>query len=961
MDFFLLESIFECTNKPVDTSNLKSNHLIIDDEELKQMSHDLIAESILCSLNEHEEKLRKFETPMKALNEHTKYEKIFRLVLNSNRNKGSNFDNEFYISLFCFYEQIECLFSHYRRFVSFRNKINSQKQCSVLIQCFIENLCLIMDQNFISNNIEYKYGPQLISCILCSDPNDNIIDLIKSLATHLINDSKKLSEIFWEMLLFIRSMLEECFLIDTSYYQPTRVLIDLIKLNISNTTPLLNLIIDHESFNLESLNGQQIENDSFFGPLIGLKVINSNNDPNVSSIDLNSNHLMDQSSLVINVRSNIIDLKTHLHELFYTILISPSKRMKVLIHLAKILEKNSTKANIQFDRSKLSSDILLINLNNLFLMLFEKVDITKIDINYPFYSSKLVDYSKYTAINSTSEEIDQFISSSITTPDEIRFPTSCFFMTYHSHHVSLLPAFRRLSELNHMLQEINAAIIQLSNKASKGQLSLPEKLFAKQLEQRLIVTNNAKFSIKVLVCSDEVLRSSLKFYAKASNWIVDLFQKHPKTLSFMPEYFIEDIAEFTLFIVSQKPLILYECDQILNESIATLILTCIINHKYIKNPYLIAKLVEIMYALNPTLHKYLKFYNFIVDNEIADNHLTISILLYYIDLETLGTSTGFYDKFGIRHNLSVIMRLLWSLPSHKNKLISFCINDIKVSVSFINLLVNDLTYLIDESLVTLRKIHSIQIEMDSPNLFANTQEQINSRQEQVHTLQRQCNSYIRLTNETLKMLNYLSEGLKSLFIRPELVDRMAVLLDYCIIQLTGPSYMELKVKEPEKYEFDPKLWLNLIIGVFLHLESPQLTNSMANDERSFSLENFDRCFKVIEKISMISIYDIEKFRSLVKKAHEIQTSNKIDFPEEEIPDEFKDPLMNILMKDPVILPNSGIIVDRSVISRHLLNSSTDPFSRMPLTIDEVIPENDLRVKIHNWIETRINTNKNIKN
>lgn len=36
------------------------------------------------------------------------------------------------------------------------------------------------------------------------------------------------------------------------------------------------------------------------------------------------------------------------------------------------------------------------------------------------------------------------------------------------------------------------------------------------------------------------------------------------------------------------------------------------------------------------------------------------------------------------------------------------------------------------------------------------------------------------------------------------------------------------------------------------------------------------------------------------------------------------------MCDPVLLP-SGKVMDRSIITRHLLNSSTDPFNRQPLT------------------------------
>jgi ubiquitin conjugation factor E4 B len=43
------------------------------------------------------------------------------------------------------------------------------------------------------------------------------------------------------------------------------------------------------------------------------------------------------------------------------------------------------------------------------------------------------------------------------------------------------------------------------------------------------------------------------------------------------------------------------------------------------------------------------------------------------------------------------------------------------------------------------------------------------------------------------------------------------------------------------------------------------------------------------------------------------------------------------MKDPVTLPTSGQVVDLATIKSHLLSDSKDPFNRMPLSIDDVIP------------------------
>lgn len=57
--------------------------------------------------------------------------------------------------------------------------------------------------------------------------------------------------------------------------------------------------------------------------------------------------------------------------------------------------------------------------------------------------------------------------------------------------------------------------------------------------------------------------------------------------------------------------------------------------------------------------------------------------------------------------------------------------------------------------------------------------------------------------------------------------------------------------------------------------------------------------------------------------------------------------MDTLMSDPVCLP-SGNVMDRSIITRHLLNSSTDPFNRQPLTEDMLKPNNELRERILAW-------------
>ncbi|KFG36304.1 ubiquitin conjugation factor E4 [Toxoplasma gondii MAS] len=59
-----------------------------------------------------------------------------------------------------------------------------------------------------------------------------------------------------------------------------------------------------------------------------------------------------------------------------------------------------------------------------------------------------------------------------------------------------------------------------------------------------------------------------------------------------------------------------------------------------------------------------------------------------------------------------------------------------------------------------------------------------------------------------------------------------------------------------------------------------------------------------------------------------------------------------VMTDPVKLPTSNNIMDRKHIERHLMSDPSDPFNRMPLTKDELIPLPELRKEIMDFIATQ---------
>jgi len=64
----------------------------------------------------------------------------------------------------------------------------------------------------------------------------------------------------------------------------------------------------------------------------------------------------------------------------------------------------------------------------------------------------------------------------------------------------------------------------------------------------------------------------------------------------------------------------------------------------------------------------------------------------------------------------------------------------------------------------------------------------------------------------------------------ELADRLAAMLNFNLRQLCGSKCKNLKVKNPEKYGWEPKKILNLLTDIYLHLDCQEFCAAIANDE-----------------------------------------------------------------------------------------------------------------------------------
>jgi ubiquitin conjugation factor E4 B len=262
---------------------------------------------------------------------------------------------------------------------------------------------------------------------------------------------------------------------------------------------------------------------------------------------------------------------------------------------------------------------------------------------------------------------------------------------------------------------------------------------------------------------------------------------------------------------------------------------------------------------------------------------------------------------------------------------------------------NDATFVLDEALTKFPKIHELQQQLRSPPGVL-TEEERATKQEELATAESQAQSYMQLTNETVSMMKLFTKTLSTSFTMPEIVDRVAAMLDYTLETLVGPKSSTLQVDDKKKYHFEPKTLLCEFIDIYFNLSvSENFINAVAGDGRCYKPKTFADASFIIQKYNLKSsqeVADWEKLSNRFRVAKEMEDQDEDDLGEP--PDDFVDPITATLMSDPVILPTSKQTVDRSTIRSILLSDPLDPFNRAPLKIEDVIDDKEMKTKIEEW-------------
>ncbi|KAH8412425.1 hypothetical protein KR009_001922 [Drosophila setifemur] len=788
-----------------------------------------------------------------------------------------------------------------------------------------------------------------------------LVDLV----SHTHQDRDAFDAIFGQVLrgLFAGMQRNIC----TSKINVTQIdwLAHLVIIKVGNVRPIADLVVRQPNFLppiCTKISGREIVKCSFLGPFLSVSLFA---EENMKFAEYSSKNKVEDTASS-RLRWELHSMRTEMHSVLHSLCVNASSRPKTLEYIGKILRYNDRRVQFASDEKLLARDGFVINLMSVLQQLAVKIKLDRIDPNFHYYPNSLINIEQDTKIRYNDEEYRNFLARDFAQPvqlEKVNFQTQCWFLTLQAHHLGYLPAIQRYRQKVRAIKELQKLIDELDRTKPhwvNSRYASRNNQFKERWEKQMRKLTRSKTCSEITLLDPALLQRCTEFYSTVCEFMLYQFEGRPiegpfiskmpvqqlkasDAFSALPEWYIDDIAEFILFTMQHANV---DIRQGIDHSIITWLLTCVCASHLIKNPYVTAKLVEVMFvfSLKPTNSVNTAMWN----HELAQNALVSALMRFYVDVETTGQSTEFYDKFTIRYHISHLFKSMWENPIHRQAVI--CESRVgNQFVKFVNMLMNDTTFLLDECLENLKRIHQTQqLLSDKANLSKMTTEQQQSRLTQLATDERQCRSYLTLARETVDLFHYLTSDIKEPFMRAELVDRLSSMLNFNLKQLAGPKCNDLKVKNPAKYGWEPRSLLAQIFDIYLHLDCDRFAEALAADERSFDVQICNEAASRINRLSLRSAVEVERFKALTQRAHEIYITNQQTEDEcADAPDEFKDPLMDTLMSDPVVLP-SGTVMDRAIITRHLLNSCTDPFNRQHLTEDMLVPNIELKQRIEAW-------------
>nr|XP_022906480.1 ubiquitin conjugation factor E4 A [Onthophagus taurus] len=708
------------------------------------------------------------------------------------------------------------------------------------------------------------------------------------------------------------------------------------------------------------------------------------------------------------LQSNMATITQHIHSFFLNLLKrSPNVKSGTLQWLGDCLKSNADRGKIWASQAAdfpnptafnnvsdgymLNMLMVIIRLCQPFCSPGNEAKILKVDPTYCAVEEEhcatkgvhLTNLSKETCLVPIETENSQEVQHRLTA-SSYNFVTECFFLGHKAFDLGFRVVVDKLVKLNQEMVRIE----RLYNEAVNQSHGTNETMDV--IKERMKTEMQKFFSIKTTLSEPTLVDMLFYFTSATSMWFNQVavnnnFEEHyaplkevqlkfplpepiPDTLKCIPEFVVENVVCFLVFLRRFNPKIFEIQGYGRMKPILTFILIYMSSPERMKNPHMRARLAEALEALLPfhkdepvglnTLGGFQR--ELLFKTHEHRQQIVGSLLEVFVGIEMTGQSVQFEQKFNYRRPMYLVMDYLWELPEHQSyfrQLAEYAEKNMDavtppLFLRFVNLLMNDAVFLLDEALANMAKLKELQAARETGEWNSLSAMERSQNMGYLHHIGMIARFDNILGKDTIRTLVNLTSKITIVFTHSTMVDRIAAMLNYFLLKLVGPNQKNFKVRDNKEYSFEPAATVLDICKIYVHLkESEAFCLAVSQDGRSYSPQLFKQTEDVLVRIGGgVLVGELQDVAAKVaKKSAEYQANEDLVA---EAPEHFLDPIMSTLMTDPVILPSSKQIVDRTTIARHLLSDQTDPFNRSPLTLDQVIPNKELQQEITQWVNER---------
>eukprot|EP00727_Mastigamoeba_balamuthi_P005555 m51a1_g1619 hypothetical protein (1130) ;mRNA; r:224458-228807 len=702
---------------------------------------------------------------------------------------------------------------------------------------------------------------------------------------------------------------------------------------------------------------------------------------NFPNVDQNGSVMASMNAL----RQSLHAVQTEVAGILLSLLSDAATREHALKWMCTAVSLNTERRKMHFDENATATDGFMCNLTAVMLEVVNplcSLDPSKTGIDPRYFlteEKRRIDLTDRTKLAASDKEVMSWVdvrnpsrqqewqlhnkdqeTLSITAESKAAsgtystMATECFFATMLCFDLGFARCIQRLSELQRAYSHHRQQMEELE---AKGQDTSGAKSQVDMIVRMMLCYHT-------MLLDESLLANAGSYFDLTTRWMlflvcpegasIPLPTEVPMEFASLPEFCVVNLGSFIKFaavnseVVLQSPWVMPVMDFIV----------CFLSSPaYIRSPYTRAELVQAVAALVPRPDRRVRVDVF-TRNALLEKYLIPTLLDFYVTVEHTGSHTQFYDKFWWRSDVQTILEYVRPLANYRASFAETVLN--KAFTKFAIVVVNDTNFLLDEVVQRLETITAIEEERQDTQHWASLNpEVVQDKLGKLAEAEANARSFSSSATASISLLHRLAtEDTAPVLIHEDVRRPVAEMLDYFFTHLAGAGSEALRRSKPERFSFDMRTLLKQIVGIYVALgalpDSEPFIEQIAQDGRCFKPEAFEEAVSWAQESAVVSADEAAELRQVIARATKIKSSDEV--LEEmlgDIPDEFVDPLMGQLMTDPVLLSTSQMIVDRSTIARHLMTNNLDPFSRTPLTIDQVKPVDDLRERIQAFVKERL--------